>query len=178
MLYLQETVIVEGNNDCAAVRRAVSALILQTRGLAAIHQDLDLWAPFAAHGGLVILTDPDPWPVRRPIRPTGSHSGRLDRCRLPPAPGPTDGYPGRPNRLRLRRRTCRQARSPAPLYRFGHSHGLGPTPGGLLERLGPSGPASPKAARRYTALRRSCSCNVLFVIKRNSAKISSPTRRS
>lgn len=59
MLYLQETVIVEGNNDCAAVRRAVSALILQTRGLAAIHQDLDLWAPFAAHGGLVILTDPD-----------------------------------------------------------------------------------------------------------------------
>lgn len=66
MLYLQETVIVEGNNDCAAVRRAVSALILQTRGLAAIHQDLDLWAPFAAHGGLVILTDPDGPPFARP----------------------------------------------------------------------------------------------------------------
>lgn len=59
MLYIRETIIVEGNRDQQAVLRAVAALVFKTRGLNGLWADLTGWAPFAAHGGLVILTDPD-----------------------------------------------------------------------------------------------------------------------
>ncbi|MFP5527182.1 toprim domain-containing protein [Peptococcus simiae] len=59
MLYIRESIIVEGDRDQQAVLRAVSALVFKTRGLNGLRADLAAWAPFAAHGGLVILTDPD-----------------------------------------------------------------------------------------------------------------------
>ncbi|NLK35638.1 MAG: toprim domain-containing protein, partial [Gracilibacteraceae bacterium] len=56
---LKETIVVEGKNDAAAVRRAVEADIIITNGFGLNRSILDRIRTAQEKHGVIVLTDPD-----------------------------------------------------------------------------------------------------------------------
>lgn len=56
---IKETIIVEGRDDTAAIKRSVDALTIETHGYGIRQETWELIARAEAGTGIIVFTDPD-----------------------------------------------------------------------------------------------------------------------